>query len=152
MSAQSSSNLASITNKGLQQVAADLGHRVEVRPIEFSEVASFAEVAACDTAVVITPANEIVRGDKVIQVGPREGCGPAFEEICTCYRAIQIGDVPDPCGRTVPEESSAQQPIKGPPKASSVVEVTQETPREICKCLLKRRLLDFLLVKLYLIV
>jgi branched-chain amino acid aminotransferase len=101
VSAQSSSILASITNKGLQQIAADLGHRVEVRPVEFSEIGSFAEVAACGTAVVITPVNEIVRGDQVVRVGPREGCGPVFEKIYERYRAIQIGDVADPYGWTV---------------------------------------------------
>ncbi|MBT3287387.1 MAG: branched-chain amino acid aminotransferase [Victivallales bacterium] len=102
VSAQSSSILASITNKGLQQIAADLGHRVEVRPIEFSEVESFAEVAACGTAVVITPVNEIVRNERVVRVGPQEGCGPVFEKIYTRYRAIQVGDIPDPYGWTVP--------------------------------------------------
>lgn len=101
VSAQSSSILASITNKGLQQVAADLGHRVEVRPVEFSEVASFAEVAACGTAVVLTPVNEIVRGDQTIRVGPREGCGPVFQQIYNRYQAIQVGDVADPYGWTV---------------------------------------------------
>jgi branched-chain amino acid aminotransferase len=101
VSASSSSILASITNLGLQQVAADLGHPVEIRPIEFTEIASFAEVAACGTAVVITPVNEIVRGDQVIQVGPREGCGPVFEKIYNRYRAIQTGDVADPYGWTV---------------------------------------------------
>lgn len=101
VSAQSSSILASITNKGLQQIAADLGHRVEVRPVEFSEIAGFAEVAACGTAVVITPVNEIVRGDQVVRVGPREGCGPVFQEIYNRYRAIQVGEVADPYGWTV---------------------------------------------------
>ena len=101
VSAQSSSILASITNKGLQLVAADLGHRVEVRAIEFSEIASFAEVAACGTAVVLTPVNEIVRGDQTIRVGPREGCGPVFQQIYNRYQAIQVGDVADPYGWTV---------------------------------------------------
>lgn len=101
VSAQSSSILASITNKGLQQVAADLGHRVEVRPVEFGELESFAEIAACGTAVVITPVNEIVRGDQILRVGPREGCGPVFESIYNRYRAIQVGEAPDPYGWTV---------------------------------------------------
>jgi branched-chain amino acid aminotransferase len=101
VSAQSSSILASITNKGLQRIAADLGHRVEVRPVEFSEVASFAEIAACGTAVVITPVNEIVRGDQTVRVGPREGCGPVFEKIYNRYRAIQTGDIADPYGWTI---------------------------------------------------
>lgn len=102
VSASSSSILASITNLGLQRIAADLGHPVEIRPIEFSEVAAFAEVAACGTAVVITPVNEIVRGDQIIRVGPREGCGPVFEKIYNRYRAIQVGEVADPYGWTVP--------------------------------------------------
>ena len=70
VSAQSSSILASITNNGLQQVAADLGAPASRSARSSSpSCPSFAEVAACGTAVVITPVNEIVRGDEVIRVG-----------------------------------------------------------------------------------
>ena len=101
LTAQSSSILPSVTNDGLQAVARGMGLAVEVRPVEFAEVAGLAEIAACGTAVVITPVNEIVRGDQVIRVGPREGCGPVLEKLYRHYTAIQVGDVPDPFGWTV---------------------------------------------------
>lgn len=94
----SHSVLPSITNKSLQQIARDMGMRVEVRPIEYAEIADFAEVAACGTAVVITPVNEIVRGKEVIKVGPREGCGPVFQKLYERVRAIQQGEAADPHG------------------------------------------------------
>ena len=60
----SNSILPGITNKSLMQVAADIGIKVEKRPVAFSEINNFAEVGACGTAVVITPINKIHRGDK----------------------------------------------------------------------------------------
>lgn len=98
---KSGSVLPSITNDGLQKVAAQLGMQVEVRPIEFAEVSQFQEIAACGTAVVITPVNEIVRGEQVIQVGPREGCGSVLEKIYNQYTAIQWAEIPDPFGWSV---------------------------------------------------
>lgn len=91
----SPSVLPSITNKSLQQIARDMGMNVEVRPVAYDEIADFTEIAACGTAVVITPVNEIVRGDDVIRVGPREGCGPVFQELYERVRAIHTGDAPD---------------------------------------------------------
>lgn len=87
----SPSILPSVTNNGLMQLAAHLGFRVEARAIEFSELPQFSEVAACGTAVVITPVNEIVRGDTVIRIGPREGCGPGLQKLYNHYTAIQWG-------------------------------------------------------------
>ena len=101
VTAESSSILPSITNRGLQQVAESLGMKVEVRPVEFDEIETFAEVAACGTAVVITPVNEIVRGDRTVRVGPAEGCGPRLLEIYKRYTAIQVGDAEDEFGWTV---------------------------------------------------
>ncbi len=97
----SSSILPSITNKGLQQVAKDMGLTVEARPIKFTEIADFAEIAACGTAVVITPVNEIIRNGSSIQVGPRDGCGPILEKIYRKYTALQYGEIPDEYGWTV---------------------------------------------------
>ena len=71
---------------------------VEVRPVLFDEIPDFKEVAACGTAVVITPVNEIVRGERVIQVGPREGCGPTLQKLYDAYTGIQWGERPDPFG------------------------------------------------------
>lgn len=98
---KSKSVLPSVTNDGLMKLAAHLGMPVEWRPILFEEIADFAEIAACGTAVVITPVNEIVRGDQVIKVGPREGAGPVLQKLYDNYTAIQWGEAPDPFGWTV---------------------------------------------------
>ena len=55
----SDSVLPSITNKTLQQVAEDLGMKVEKRPIPVDELAEFDEVGGCGTAVVVTPLSRI---------------------------------------------------------------------------------------------
>ncbi|MBP5672904.1 MAG: branched-chain amino acid aminotransferase [Victivallales bacterium] len=98
---KSHSVLPSVTNDGLQKLAAHLGMKVEVRRIPFEEIETFAEIAACGTAVVITPVNEIVRGDKVIKVGPREGAGPCLQKLYDNYTAIQWGEAADPFGWSV---------------------------------------------------
>ena len=94
----SMSVLPSVTNDGLRTVAKDLGMAVEVRPVLFDEIETFAEIGACGTAVVLTPVNEIVRGDRVIKVGPREGCGPVLQNLYNNYTAIQWGNAPDRYG------------------------------------------------------
>lgn len=43
--------LPSITNQMLQQIAEEMGMRIERRPIEIDECANFSEVAGCGTAV-----------------------------------------------------------------------------------------------------
>lgn len=101
VTAQSSSILPSVTNDGLQAVARSLGMVVEVRPVDFDEIPGFAEVAACGTAVVITPVNEIVRGERVIRVGPAEGVGPVFGRLYQRYTALQVGEAEDVFGWTV---------------------------------------------------
>ncbi|HQC51819.1 MAG TPA: branched-chain amino acid aminotransferase [Lentisphaeria bacterium] len=95
---RSHSVLPSVTNNGLKTLAAHLGMKVEERPIAFDEISGFQEIAACGTAVVITPVNEIVRGDQVIRVGPREGCGPVLQNLYNHYTAIQWAESPDPFG------------------------------------------------------
>lgn len=101
VSARSSSILGSITNNGLQQLARSMGMGVDVRPVLYDEIGNFAEVAACGTAVVITPVNEIVRGNQVVRVGPRDGCGPVFQALYRRYTAIQVGDAEDAFGWTL---------------------------------------------------
>ncbi len=95
ITSKSPSILPSVTNEGLCQLAAHLGMPVEKRLVAFSELGDFAEVAACGTAVVITPINEIVRGKQVIKVGPANGCGPVLQNLYDRYTAIQWGDEPD---------------------------------------------------------
>lgn len=94
--------LPSVTNMTLQQVAKDLGIPVEVRPIPYEEVETFAEVGACGTAVVVTPVNEIIRGDHVIRIGPAEGSGPVLEQLYRHVTGIQYGELPDRHGWCIP--------------------------------------------------
>ena len=101
MTPASPSVLPSITNNGLQQVAKDLGIPVEVRPIDFEkEIGTFAEVAACGTAVVITPVKEIVRlsTGEAFSIGTGDGCGPVCQRLYDAYTAIQWGKAPDTHG------------------------------------------------------
>jgi branched-chain amino acid aminotransferase len=94
----SPSILPSVTNKTLQQIAKDQGIPVEVRPILFEEIADFAEIGACGTAVVVTPVGEIVRGDKSFRIGPAEGRGPVLEKLYQQVTGIQYGELPDTHG------------------------------------------------------
>jgi branched-chain amino acid aminotransferase len=101
VTAKSSSILPSITNMTLQQLAKDSGIPVEVRPVAFDEVTNFAEVAACGTAVVITPVCQIERAGKVYKTGPATGCGPVLEKLYKAVQGIQYGELPDTHGWNV---------------------------------------------------
>ncbi|NQZ67105.1 MAG: aminotransferase class IV, partial [Lentisphaeria bacterium] len=91
----SPSILPSITNKTLMALAEDMGLTVERRPVRFDEISSFAELAACGTAVVITPVNHIIKGDEEIHVGPKDECGPTFMKLYKRVRGIQTGELED---------------------------------------------------------
>ena len=77
----------------LQEIAKDLNIPVELRKIHKKELADFAEVGACGTAVVITPISKIVMGDTVFQYG--ETCGPVLHQLYDRMTGIQHGDLPD---------------------------------------------------------
>lgn len=94
----STSILPSVTNNTLKQIAADLGLQVEVRPVPYAELPSFAEVGACGTAVVVTPVCEIVRGSAVIKIGSETGCGPVLQKLYETVQGIQYGELPDTHG------------------------------------------------------
>ena len=102
----SDSVLPSITNKSLQQVALDLGYKVEKRVIPFEELDTFEEVNACGTAVVITPIGSItdkprLKGEEVTRVyhfGQEGVCGPVSRKLYETLRGIQDGIVPDTHG------------------------------------------------------
>ena len=98
---KSSSILPSITNLTLQQLAKDAGIPVEVRPVAFDEVTNFAEVAACGTAVVVTPVCQIERAGKVYKTGPETGCGPVLQKLYNAVQGIQYGEQPDAHGWNV---------------------------------------------------
>ncbi|MGB4240714.1 MAG: branched-chain amino acid aminotransferase [Kiritimatiellia bacterium] len=104
VTAKSGSILPSITNLTLQQIARDNGIPVEVRPLAFEEVTEFAEVAACGTAVVVTPVSEIERAGTVYKTGPATGCGPVLEKLYKTVQGIQYGELPDTHGWNVEVE------------------------------------------------
>ena len=104
VTAKSGSILPSITNLTLQQIARDNGIPVEVRPIAFEEVTEFAEVAACGTAVVVTPVSEIERAGTGDKTGPATGCGPVLEKLYKTVQGIQYGELPDTHGWNVEVE------------------------------------------------
>lgn len=56
---KSTSILPSITNKSLQQLALDMGMKVEVRQVPEEELPTFEEAGACGTAAVIAPIHKI---------------------------------------------------------------------------------------------
>ncbi|MBR2722958.1 MAG: aminotransferase class IV, partial [Lentisphaeria bacterium] len=85
--------LPSITNKSLMQIAEDIGMTVERRPIHISELAEFAEVAACGTAVVITPIGRIFCGDKVYEYSKEVGAN--LQKLYDTITGIQYGEVED---------------------------------------------------------
>jgi branched-chain amino acid aminotransferase len=91
----SKSVLPSVTNKTLQQIAKDLGMKVEVRPVPYTDLKDFGEIAACGTAVVVTPVCEIDRGKDVIKIGSPAKCGPVMQKLHDTVQGIQYGEIAD---------------------------------------------------------
>ena len=91
---ESESILASITNNSLMTVAADLGMPTERRKIRAAELPDFAEVAACGTAVVLTPIGRIFDGGEVIDYHVTE-IGPNLKKLYDEMTGIQAGERPD---------------------------------------------------------
>jgi branched-chain amino acid aminotransferase len=94
----SHSILPSVINNTLQKLAQTMGIPVERRPIRFEEIADFAEIGACGTAVVVTPVWQIVRGERTITIGTETACGPVLQKLYNHVQGIQYGDLPDPHG------------------------------------------------------
>lgn len=94
--------LPGITRKSLMELAQDEGLKVQERPIPLEELSSLREVAACGTAVVVTPVNRIVVKDQILTVGDEATpIGPTMQRLYKRVRAIQTGEAPDPFGWTV---------------------------------------------------
>ncbi|MCD7977571.1 MAG: branched-chain amino acid aminotransferase [Tannerellaceae bacterium] len=98
----SNSILPSITNKSLQQLAADLGLEVECRAVPVEELATFEETAECGTAAVITPISRIddLDENKSYVYAADGKPGPVCEKLYKKLQGIQTGDEPDPYGWT----------------------------------------------------
>ena len=94
--------LPSITNDSLLRLAEKAGRKTERRPVAFDEIASgkFSEVAACGTAVVLTPVGSISRGGVDYELKHNTEPGPAIRDLYTKMTDIQRGAAPDPDGWT----------------------------------------------------
>lgn len=97
---KSGSILPSITNMSLQQIATDMGLKVECRPIPVEELAQFSETAECGTAAVISPIYEIYdEGEKKSYFFNTENeSGEVTMSLYHRLKAIQCGDYPDKHG------------------------------------------------------
>ena len=97
---KSDSILPSITNMSLQQLAKDLGMKVECRPMVLEELATVDEAAECGTAAVATPLERIVDADKGVEyIISKDGQpGPWTTKLYNKLRAIQLGEEPDTHG------------------------------------------------------
>jgi branched-chain amino acid aminotransferase len=96
----SHSILPSITNKALQQIAADMGMKVELRPVPVEELGSFEEIGACGTAAVISPVKSIVDEEtgKTYTISKDGLPGAVSKRLYEQLTGIQTGEIPDPYG------------------------------------------------------
>mmetsp|Transcript_21134 Transcript_21134/g.34074 ORF Transcript_21134/g.34074 Transcript_21134/m.34074 type:complete len:176 (-) Transcript_21134:213-740(-) len=93
---KSDSILPSTTNKVLMKLAPDLGMEVEERPVAYDELKSFSEVAACGTAVVLTPIASVTRGNETIEFQEISKLKALYEKV----KALQVGEEEDAYGLT----------------------------------------------------
>jgi branched-chain amino acid aminotransferase len=96
----SHSILPSIINKSLQNIARDLGMKVEIRPVPVEELETFEEVGACGTAAVISPVRSIVDEltGKTYVFSKDNQPGAVSQQLYNTLTGIQTGDLPDPYG------------------------------------------------------
>ena len=94
---KSGSILPSITNMSLQQIALDLGMKVECRPILLEELAEMDEAAECGTAAVAAPISQVddIDEGKSYVMSKDGNPGPWTTKLYNHLRAIQLGDEPD---------------------------------------------------------
>lgn len=93
----SESILPSITNMSLQQIAKDMGMKVEKRNVPLEELNEFEEAGACGTAAVCSPIGRIDDLDTgITYVMAKDGVpGPVTTKLYNTIRAIQLGEAPD---------------------------------------------------------
>ncbi len=98
---ESPSILPSITNMSLRTLAAEMGLKVEQRPIELDEVATFDECGACGTAAVISPIGSIYNPDIEEKITFGGEVGPYCKAMYDKLQDIQYGRCDDPYGWTI---------------------------------------------------
>ncbi len=96
----SHSILPSITNRSLQDLARQMGMKVEVRPVPVEELTEFEEAGACGTAAVITPIRKIadLETDTIYHYGKADEPGPVCKKLYETLTGIQNGDIEDSFG------------------------------------------------------
>jgi branched-chain amino acid aminotransferase len=92
---KSESILPSITNRCLMTLAGDMGLKVEQRPVELNELATFEEAGACGTAAVISPIGKIKDNDTGKEYSYGNEPGKISTKLYNKLLAIQFGDEPD---------------------------------------------------------
>ena len=97
---KSTSILPSITNNSLQQLARDLGMKVECRQIPEEELSTFEEAGACGTAAVISPLARIdaMENHRSYVISKDSKPGPLSTKLYHKLRNIQYGIEPDEHG------------------------------------------------------
>lgn len=93
---ESDTILPSITNRSLEQIAKDMGMKVERRPVPVEELETFEEAGACGTAAIISPIGKIVdhQTGKVYEYTNNEA-GPVSTKLYETLKGIQEGILPD---------------------------------------------------------
>jgi branched-chain amino acid aminotransferase len=94
VSPRSPSVLPSCTKTVVHRVAQELGMRTEERSIPWAEVKTLRELAACGTAVVLTPMQSITRGEEEVRFGGHSTIQRLYDRVV----AIQTGECPDSLG------------------------------------------------------
>lgn len=97
---KSDSILPSITRRSLVYVAEHvLGMEVEERPVEFAELADFAECGLCGTAAVLSPVGVVDDHGKEIVFGQgMDGVGPIMTKLYETLTGIKEGTIEAPEG------------------------------------------------------
>lgn len=95
---KSTSVLPSITNMSLRTLAADMGLKVEQRPVEVTELTTFEEAGACGTAAVISPIGSVYDPDEQKTYTFGDTAGPWSVKLYEALCGIQQGEREDPYG------------------------------------------------------
>lgn len=92
---RSDSILPSITNMSLEQIAEDIGLKVERRKVPVEELDTFEEAGACGTAAIITPISKVYDRVKNITYDYGTIAGPYTTKLYITLRGIQEGGLED---------------------------------------------------------
>lgn len=92
--------LPSVTNKSIEILAADLGLKVERRPVPVEELETFEEAGACGTAAIISPFKSIYDRELKKEYYYGETAGPWSTMLYKTLKGIQYGEIEDKFGWT----------------------------------------------------